>query len=176
MELTLHTGEVHSIAHLAGDEIKCPCQAIKRDLVVRVSYKNHCYTEAWDAERHSREEILLYDAPDRPRAFCPIRHKLSFELPKLIEALPKARVYQTPEARNFVYVVTLRVLNRPYEIYFQLQRSQPEDKADLRLTIESAYPAEDDGEPVVKKRPREIRFLVLAQKVLMKQEIKFAAR
>jgi hypothetical protein len=174
MKFTLHTGEVVSIAHLAEDEIRCPCESINRELVIKVTYKNHCYTEVWNQEKHTREEILLYDSPDRPRAFCPIRYKLSFELPKLINELQKKRVYQTPEARNYVYVVSLTISNQIYEIYFMLQRAQSGDRADLRLTVESAYA--DTELPVTKKRPRAIRFLILAQKVLMKQEIKFAAR
>lgn len=174
MELTLHSGEVVSISHLAGGQITCPCDTIKRDLVIRVAYTHHCYTEAFDEEKHSREEIIVYDSPERPRVFCPIRYKLSLDLPALLERLPKARVYQTPEARNYVYVVSLTISNQLYEIYFMLQRAQAEDKADLRLTVESAYPSETA--PVTKKRPREIRFLVLSQKVLMRQAIKFAAR
>ena len=174
MELTLHTGDVVSIAHLAGGEITCPCEVVKRDLVIRVAYKHHCYTEAFDEEKHSREEIIIYDSPERPRVFCPVRYKLSLELPALLKELPKARVFQTPEARNYVYVVSLTVSNQLYEIYFMLQRAQHEDKADLRLTVESAYP--DEKRPITKKRPNAIRFLVLAQKTLMRQEIKFAAR
>jgi hypothetical protein len=60
-----------------------------------------------------------------------------------------------------------------YEIYFMLQRASGGETADLRLTVESAYP---NGGFNVRKRPREIRFIVLAHKVLTNQRIHFAAR
>jgi hypothetical protein len=170
----LHNGEVMPIGHLAPKMIGCPCEHIKRDLSIRVIFANHCYTEEFSAEKHSHDQIILYDSPDRPRVFCPIRYKLSHRLPDLIDALPAQRVHQTTQVRNYVYVVPLKVERQVYEIYFMLQRAQAEDAADLRLTIESAYPVEVPS--ILPKRPSTIRFRVLAYKVLANQPVKFAAR
>jgi hypothetical protein len=54
-----------------------------------------------------------------------------------------------------------------------LQRAAADDKVDLRLTVESAYP---NGGTNIRKRPRTIRFMVLAHKVLTNQPVRFAPR
>ena len=174
MKPVIYNGEEKSIEHLAPMEITCPCQPIGRELRIEVAFANHCYTEAFIAGVHEPELIILTEAEDRHRIFCPIRYALSHRLPELVKALPQSKVHQTPEQRNYVYVVPLEIEGRPYEIYFQLQRAARKSPADLRLTIESAY-IDDEGSNV-KKRPNDIRFLVLAYKVLARQPIKFAAR
>lgn len=173
MMLTLHTGEKVSIEHLAPQYMKCPCD-IGRDLTLRVIFSNPCYTEAFNPVNHTKEQIILYDSPKRPRVFCAIRHAMSYRLPEIISVLPMRKVHQTPERRNYVYVMPLGLGGQFYEIYFMLQRAQAEDGADLRLTIESAYPVQTL--PVLPRRPNSIRFRILAHKVLMRQPIRFAAR
>jgi hypothetical protein len=161
--------------HLHAEiSFNCPCPEIKRDLLIRAHFTTHCYTEAFDETKHTRDQIVCSDGPDRDRVFCPIRYKLSLELPKLICDLPRWRVHQTNERRNYVYVVPLKVSNQIYEIYFMLQRASADEKADLRLTVESAYPVEV-ATPTPKK-PGAIRFFVLAHKVLRNEPVRFAAR
>jgi hypothetical protein len=64
--------------------------------------------------------------------------------------------------------------DQTYDIFFMLQRMARADGADLRLTVESAYPK---GRPLVlPKRPNDIRFGVLAHKVFMRQPVRFAPR
>jgi hypothetical protein len=172
--LTLHTGEKISLAHLAASELDCPCEDIGRDIVIYVHYTPHCYSEKFDPEKNKPEEIICTDGPDRDRVFCPIRHGLSPRLPALIADLPNRRVHQTAARRNYVYLVPLQIEGQTYEIYFMLQRAGPKDKADLRLTVESAYPV--DTPTPLPKRPNKIRFQVLALKVLKNQAVVFAAR
>jgi hypothetical protein len=173
VQLKLHNGQVVSIGHLAPTTIACPCKQIGRDLVIRVVFTHHCYTEKYDPGCHKPEQILFTDSPDHQRVFCPIRHGLSHKLPVLVTDLPRRRVHQTAQIRNYVYVVPLEIDNQWYEIYFMLQRAAAGDEADLRLTIESAYP---NGGTNIRKRPRAIRFAVLAHKVLTNQPVRFAPR
>jgi len=170
----VHEGAELSIDHLAPMTIKCPCDSIGRDLLIDVIFANHCYTEKFVEGFHEIEQIILTEAEDRHRVFCPIRYGLSYRLPDLIKALPKSKVHQTAQLRNYVYVVPLEIDDRPYEVYFMLQRAARAAKADLRLTIESAY-IDDEGS-AIRKRPSSIRFMILAHKVLTNQQIKFAAR
>lgn len=170
----LHDGTEHSIAHLApGKTITCACKEMERDLVIRVIYTNHCYTENFDPKKHNEEEILIKEAKDRHRVFCPIRHGLSHKLPEILADLPNRKVHQTAQGRNYVFVVPLEVEGQMYEVYFMLQRASKDDEADLKLTVESAYP---NGGSNVRKRPNTIRFFVLAYKVMMNQRVRFAAR
>jgi hypothetical protein len=88
--------------------------------------------------------------------------------------LPEKKVHQTPEERNFVYLVPLTIERKNYEIYFMLQRARPKDDEDLRLTVESAYPSENAT--TFRKRPNSIRFQILAHKIFTKSPIRFAPR
>lgn len=174
MTIKLHDGREFSIEHLAPFGIRCACEPIGRELVIWVHFKDHCYTKNFDGAEHTQEQILCWDSPTRPRVFCEVRYGLSPQLPLLVGQLPTRRVHQTAQARNYVYVVPLAVAGNTYEIYFMLQRAQPGDAADLRLTVESAYAVE--GPVVLPKRPNSIRFHVLAHKVLTNSPVRFAAR
>ena len=166
-----HGGIEVSIAHLAPMTLACPCPQIKRDLVIEVDFRNHCYTEKFDPGKHEQEQIILYDAPGRPRVFCPIRHGLSVRLPEIVSQLPNSQVFQTTQRRNYVFVTTLNISNQHYEIYFMIQRAESVHGIDLRLTVESAYPVITPSP--MPKRPRKIWFGILALKVLKRQQIKF---
>jgi hypothetical protein len=171
----IHNGQVMTFDHLIPFRFNCPCPDINRDLSIRAHFANHhCYTRRYDPTIHTPEEIIVTEAKDRHRVFCPERYELSRRLPKLIPELPDKRVNQTSQSRNYVYVVPLEILGNPYEIYFMLQRAAPDDAADLRLTVESAY--RSDGPPNLRKRPNAIRFVVLAHKVLTNQAVRFAPR
>ena len=170
----LHNGELVPLDHMAPTSFGCPCEAIGRDLMIGVIFRSHCYTEKFDPLVHSKDRIVLYDAPNRPRVFCPIRHALSFQLPELICALPSKKVFQTTQRRNYLYTVKMALNGQIYEIYFMLQRAEKEEGIDLRLTVESAYPVPVPSQ--LPRRPNKIRFSVLALKILRREEIKFASR
>lgn len=162
-----------SIAHLAPLVIRCACPDIGRDLVIRVAFSNHCYSEKFDPERHDPEQIIVRDAGGR-RVFCPVRHGLSYRLPEIVKRLPQEQVYQTAQRRNYVFAVPLAIEGQVYEVFFVLQRAEKVPGIDLRLTVESAYPV--DAPTPRPRRPNAIRFKVLAYKVLRGQPVRFAAR
>jgi hypothetical protein len=171
----IHNGQVIKLDHLTPFTFTCPCPDINRDLSIRAQFVNHhCYTKKYDPTIHDPDEIIVTEAKDRHRVFCPVRYELSRYLPKLIPELPNSKVHQTSQSRNYVYVVPLEIGRNPYEIYFMLQRAAPDDTADLRLTVESAY--RSDGPRDLRKRPNAIRFVVLAHKVLTNQPVRFAPR
>jgi hypothetical protein len=171
----IHNGQVMTLDHLAPFTFNCPCPDINRDLSIRAQFVNqHCYTKRYDPAIHDPKEIIVAEAKDRHRVFCPMRYELSRRLPKLIPELPNKQVHQTSQSRNYVYVVPLEIAGDHYEIYFMLQRAAPDDAADLRLTVESAYRSE--GPPNLRKRPNAIRFVVLAHKMFMNRPVRFAPR
>lgn len=168
-----YRGREIDIGHLAPMSLGCPCIEIGREIAVGVIFRNHCYTEKFDPEKHDRSDIIHYDAEDRPRAFCPTRHKLSLRLPQLITQLPTRKVQQTSVARNYVYSVPIEFEGTIYQIFFMLQR-QKQAGLDLRLTVESAYPVLQGAQ--LRRRPNTIRFSVLAFKTLRGDQIRFAPR
>lgn len=174
MKPVISNGHTYPIEHLAPMEFGCPCTQIGRDLRIGVDFRNHCYSEDFDGARHTRGDIILYDSPDRPRVFCPIRYNLSFRLPDIVRNLSNSKVHQTWEKRNYVYSMPLEIEGEVYEVYFMLQRAESDPVLDLRLTVESAYsPPRRSPLP---KRPNSIRFKVLAYKTLRREKINFAAR
>ncbi len=168
-----HNGAPVSLDHLAPLVIACPCNVIGRDLTINAIFRTHCYTEKFDPIKHTRDQIVLYDAPARPRVFCPIRHRLSFKLPELISVIPKEKVFQTSQRRNYLYAAKMSANDGIYEIYFMLQKANG-GSTDLRLTVESAYPVVEASP--VPNRPNKIRFAVLALKVFRCEAVRFAAR
>ena len=167
-----YNGALVALDHLDPLTFGCPCPEIERDIRIGVIFANHCYTEQFDATKHSENQIILREG-DRGRVFCPIRHGLSVRLPEIITSLPDKKVHQTPEARNYVYAVPMEIEGQNYEVFFMLQKHKAAD-LDLRLTVESAYPV--TGPPIVRKRPGAIRFRVLAYKTLRGEPVKFAPR
>ena len=142
--------------------------------MIGVIFRNHCYTEKFDPSRHTRDDILLYDAPNRPRVFSSSRYELSTRLPEIVSQLGGAKVYQTRQRRNYVYVTRLALPDLIYEVYFTLQRAENVPTMDLRLTVESAYPVAEAS--ALPRRPHQIRFAVLAYKILRRQPVRFAPR
>jgi hypothetical protein len=166
-------GRKFSTDHLAPMSIRCRCEDVDHNLSICVDFSNHCYTERFDVSRHDWTQIIVRDSGGA-RVFCQTRHGLSLRLPDIVRRLPEETVYQTTQKRNYVYAVPLDIAGQLYEIFFMLQRADSDLVADLRMTIESAYPT-DDPSPRP-KRPNGIRFKVLAFKVLRRQPVRFAPR
>jgi hypothetical protein len=68
----IYNGEEMPIDHLAPMSITCPCSPIGRELIIDVSFANHCYSEAFIADVHDSEQIILTEAEDRHR-ILPVR-------------------------------------------------------------------------------------------------------
>jgi hypothetical protein len=75
---------------------------MNRELIIDVAFANHCYTKQFIDGDHDPEQIILTEAKNRHRIFCPIRYELSHRLPDLIKVLPNSKVHQTPQQRNYV--------------------------------------------------------------------------
>lgn len=173
MDPIIFNGKKFPIGHLAPMTIACPCEDIGRDLAILVSFSNHCYTEGFDGGRHDPGLIIVRDGGG-PRVFCPIRHELSSRLPGIIRNFPTQKVYQTAQQRNYVYSAPLDIDGKIYEVFFMLQRAERLPGVDIRMTIESAYPA--DAPNPRPNRPNAIRFKVLAHKIVRRQPVRFAPR
>ena len=160
----------YSIEHLAPSQFACPSIEMQRDLIIEASFANHCYTRAFDGRLHKKEEIMLYESVDRPRVFCPDRYGLSHRLPQIVSSLPRHKVRQTYEGRNYVFSTVIDIAGAFYDVFFMLQKEH-NGPADLRLTVESAYVRKarlDTGGTV--------RFTILAHHTYIGKRVKFARR
>lgn len=109
---------------------------------VRIIYTSHCWSEAHDSISHVGK-IKFMDGK-RPRAFCPIRYKLSIGLRELIEGLPRNKIYMTPAERNFGTYCGIKILEdgTAYTAFFTLNGGKGRFdgiRHKLTLYVESAY-------------------------------------
>ena len=126
-------------------------QLARRDLRVHVTFSSHCFSHAYDRNTHPSDQPILDVASTKPRTFCPIRYRLSHQLPTLIQGLnhPKMKVWETSAERNWCYSVTTEDPSGPYHVFFEVRRASKERRQwqDLNLVVESAYHQDEGAAP-----------------------------
>lgn len=163
-------GAAIAFSHLEPFTLEMVTQGRPQGLKIGVRFSNHVFTEAFDPTRHDGQAVEVMDATRR-RVFCPIRYGLSQALPLIIKGLPKAHVYQTPEA-NFLRIgVRSDGGAGDYRMFFRVKRHR-EDGADLTLFVESAY-SPDPGQARAIAHMSKVRFAVLVDKTLKGEKLKF---
>lgn len=167
-------GVQFDLGHLAPTQMLCPrIGADGPDLVINVRFSHHAYTVAAPGIPATTSTLHVTERGD-VRLFDLVRWQQSRDhLPGMVASLPAARVEFTTEKRNYRYALKGRLADgQEYALFFSLQRSSVAGH-DLRMTVESAYavPAGRRGRP-----PGEIRFGVLAIKVIRGESIHFPPR
>ncbi|OOH88126.1 hypothetical protein BMT54_08940 [Pasteurellaceae bacterium 15-036681] len=86
----------YDLSHLAPIDISFFGEKVNKELLVRILFSDHCFTERSD--EYSRNSA---------RKFSRERYELSKHLPEIIRSMfnEKVNVYQTSARRNFAYVV-----------------------------------------------------------------------
>lgn len=166
-------GQRIDLSHLEPFDFDIDSRMAKKILKVHVTFSTHCFSRKFRAETHpSGEPMIDHDSP-RPRTFCPIRYRLSKQLPALILKLnhPKCSVTQTASRRNWVYSIKIEEPDGSYYVFFEISKAIQvgRQQQDLTLFVESAYPIEpDDAAPVLLG---DMAFLVLCAKTYMRQPV-----
>jgi hypothetical protein len=127
-----HLGSYVEMFELAGGE----------SIKIRVIYSSHCWSKAFDAE--TDQDTVRFMDGNRARAFCPDRFELSLDLRRLIERLPRNRIYMTAAERNFGTYCATEMLEdgRSYTAFFTIRRGSGRFdgiRHKLTMHIESAY-------------------------------------
>ena len=122
-----------SLSHLEPHEFVCPTPD-GNSRRVRVLYSPHVFTrEAWISDPAS---AVCFDN----RVYCPTRDSDSIDLPMIMAGLPTARVFQTWEKRNYVYLaIETPSPDDPYHIFFELNKVGGKRNRHIELRVESAY-------------------------------------
>jgi hypothetical protein len=138
----------------------------KRTLSIHVTFSNHCFSKACDPEASQAGETTI-DAGARPRTFCPVRYRLSLDLPTIVANLnqPHIKVWQTAAQRNWAYSLRIENPEGPYHIFFEVRRAAPSKPQDLNLVVESAY-HQTQAPPKLFGR---MGFMLLCGKVYLRQ-------
>ncbi|WP_369988516.1 hypothetical protein [Pseudomonas xanthosomatis] len=165
--LLVINGQVHDLAHLEPFTFSVHSARCSRDLRVRVTFSNHCFTKGihCTAEADGAEVV---ERGRRIRVFCAVRYQLSFRLRLAIEgiAAPTVRVYQTAAARNWCYSIRIDSPDGPYHVFFEVRRAGQEQRQwqELNLIVESAYPQGARPGPALKGH---MPFVLLCSKVYL---------
>lgn len=162
---------VYDLSHLNPFNLTFESKMAKKEIRVNVSFTNHSFTKSYIADLELEGYPLFDQETERPRIFCPIRYRLSTELPNLILGLNNetSKVKQTIAKRNWAHSITIEDPSGPYHIFFEIRKSANEKKKsqDINMVVESAY-HEDDKPPVFLGR---MSFQLLCSKIYMNKPV-----
>jgi hypothetical protein len=111
-----------------------------KKLVINVVFTNHCFTRSYKHGEPINGMRLFDISTKRPRIFCPIRYRLSTELPRMIRDMNNGtvKVRETIARRNFVHSLKIEDPSGPYHIFIDVKKENGK-VYDLKMFIESAY-------------------------------------
>lgn len=162
-------GQEISLVHLDPFEFLCPTPD-GNNRRVRVVYKSHVFTRA-HVEGDPLDE-MCFDQ----RIFCPDRYADSHNLQPILAGLPGARVFQTWEKRNYVFLaVETPQRDDRYHLFFEVKKINRKRDKHIELRVESAYRREDSPY-APPNRPNAVRFAMLIQNVFLGRPLVFANR
>ena len=164
-------GQTFDLAHLEPFSFEIDSERAKRRLRVHVTFTTHCFSQSYDTARHMPEDAAIVDIQGRLRVFCPVRYRLSFQLPDLIRGLcrPNVKVSETAAERNWCFSIRIEDPTGPYHVFFELRRAGA-DRAQhqhLNLVVESAYHEDPELSPPNLKG--KMSFVLLCGKVHLHQ-------
>lgn len=145
-------GVTFDLSHLAPkkmlSKVTLPGNTVK-DLPVEVAFTMHCWSRgllATETEANVPATHLLYDGKE-PRLFCERRHRLSLQLPALVEKmLTEHPVVYPVKGGNFVHFEMVEeledgtTLTVTYLMILQMRKSTPDKGRFIKLRVETAYP------------------------------------
>lgn len=158
-----------SLSHLEPHEFACPtpdgnCRR------VRVLYSPHVFTR--EAEASDPASAVCFDN----RVYCAMRYGDSVNLPAVLAGLPTAKVFQTWEKRNYVYLaIETPAPDDPYHIFFELMKAGGKRNRHIELRVESAY-RKSESSYAPPNRPNAIRFAMLVHNIFLGRPVSFAPR
>lgn len=165
-------GQPIDLTHLEPFQFVMNTAARPGGAIVDVRFSNHCFSDTYDAKRHP-EPVDVWDRGQR-RAFDRERYDLSLGLRPVIEALPAASVFYTPES-NFVRIVPPGE-EAEYRIYFNVKRGGGPVAADVSLFIESAYRPDGRKHVLRPAQMTKVKFALLVDKTVRGERLSFQYR
>ena len=120
-----HEGIQYDLAHLQPSIVTITLAAHNKkpelQLLLDVKFSNHCYSEG--TPKTTGEPHHFCDHNNRPRWFCPLRHQMPYELPKIIEEIHTKKCLFTGK-HNWLVVESRNasgtIIN--YHVYFTLKQ------------------------------------------------------
>ncbi|MBB1248605.1 hypothetical protein [Rhizobium sp. G21] len=121
------------LSHLEPFEFTVLPKGGDTEATVSVRFHDHCFTETFDATKHSSVMTTGHASSHEQRSFSPTRYELSKRLPSIILELPQRRICWTRQG-NLVRITTDD--GKVYPVFFTLRRA---GGGRLELFFVSAY-------------------------------------
>jgi hypothetical protein len=170
-----HAGIEYDLSHLQQSQVTVTLASHNKnpeiELLLDVRFSNHCYSEG-DPKTAGHPHDLL-DHNNKPRWFCPDRHRMSLQLPDIIQALHTKKCLFTGK-NNWLVVESQNALGTTvnYHVYFNLKKHR-EIENSLIMYVESAYEKTKGNNAPKRGRGHDrIGFPMLARKTLADKSIK----
>jgi hypothetical protein len=158
-------GEPVDLSHLEPFGFQVLPKGLTEHTTIRVIFNSHCFSENFDAKRHSVPLPATHVSPHEERGFDPLRYKLSKSLPAHVLDFDGRRIAQT---RSATLVRVTLADARDYGIFFTLKKI---GAAACEMFIMSAYPLDRPKKTVV--ATGEMSFNVAVAIVLSGRKPKF---
>jgi hypothetical protein len=158
-------GVAVDLSHLEPLSFRVVPKGLDSEATIQVVFNNHCFSEDFDAARHSAPLPKTHVAPHETRGFDVARYELSKLLPDLVRAFDGRRVAQT---RTGPLVRVTLADGRDYAIVFTLKKM---GALTCELFVMSAYPLDRPKSQVV--ATGEMKFNVAVALVLQGKKPKF---
>lgn len=133
-------GGQYEFGHLAAMQLQVPLDAqAAHSIELHVTFGCHCFTEKFDPVVHLDHHRYAYKG--EVRAFDLSRYECSLQLPAIIQAMLKGRVYHAEESYTYVAQITVEDLAGPqsYSVFFALEKDTRVQVPAVRMFVKSAY-------------------------------------
>ncbi len=133
-------GAIYEFGHLSAMQIHLPLDAqAAHHIDLHVTFGCHCFTEKFDTTVHLEHHRYVYKR--EVRAFDRGRYACSLQLPAVVQAMLKGRVYHADESYTYVAQITLEDLAGPqsYSVFFALEKDTGVQVPAVRMFVKSAY-------------------------------------
>ena len=119
----------YDLSHLNPLNFEFTSRIANKNLRINVVFTNHCFTKDYIEDSPLNGFPLFYQG-SKIRIFCPIRYRLSKDLPELIMSLnnEKSKFRETKSRRNWAHSITIEDPNGPYHIFFEVRKSANDKK------------------------------------------------
>lgn len=133
-------GTLYKFDHLDPMLMKLPLNADGSKIIdLHATFGCHCFTEELDAGQHRPDHRYTYKGEQR--AFNLLRYECSLQLPQVLLAMQKGKIYNADESYTYAAHITLASVDGPqtYSVFFSLQKDKCVQTPALRMFVKSAY-------------------------------------
>lgn len=133
-------GVVYEFNHLNPIETRIALNADgTQSMGLYATFGCHCFTETFKVGHH--QDHHRYTHKGELRAFDVTRYECSLQLPHVMQAMLKGRVYNAVESYTYAAHITLVSLTGPqsYSVFFSLEKDRKAATPAVRMFVKSAY-------------------------------------